>query len=97
MIPDRYPFTYGYDFFRSHGAAFGVPGMLSRGEASQAITRYVAQTGQHREDVVVALADAYLAKYDIVATQEQKDAAMAKARTEYWKSLGLDSPNGQRA
>jgi hypothetical protein len=89
----RYPFTYAYDFFRQHVVAFGGPAaMLSRAEASRAVREYAERTGQDREQVLLALADAYMVEGSIGATQAEKDAALAHARVEFWQSLGRDKP-----
>lgn len=93
FIPTRYPFTYGYDFLRAHASHFGFnEGPYSRGDAANLTREYAQRTGLGRPDIIIALADAYLTRWDIEATDEQKEAALAHQRQVAWKSMGLDAP-----
>lgn len=96
FTPGRYPFTYAYDFFRAHAAEFGADPsddrVGSRSGASGLVTEYANATGQKREDVLVALADAYLELFHVRATAEERQAALDAAYRESWRSLGADGP-----
>ena len=92
FIPTRYPFTYAYDFARNHADDFDFPHYLSRAETSAWVTHYADITGQDRGDVVVALADGYIAQWNVKVTDEQKADALAHQRLVSWKSFGLSAP-----
>lgn len=59
--PTRYPYTYAYDYMRSHAEQFGLPNNLSRAECAGIVR------GEHKEAVVRLLADAYLREHHIEA------------------------------
>lgn len=92
FVATRYPFTYAYDFARQHPKVIGLGSIGSRGEASAAITVYAQATGQNRGDVVIALANGYLSENRIRSTFEGREARLAAARAEHWKSMGLNGP-----
>lgn len=91
-IPSRYPFTYAYDFLRTHAAIYGLPIGMSRGEAGVAITRFCENMGLDRGEIVAQLADAYLIVNDVEMPLAERKTLLAQARSESWKSMGLPKP-----
>lgn len=82
----RWPSTYARDYARSHPQVIGweAPGDWgSRALAGDAIRAYSARTGQDVVQVFVALADAYLDKYEILPVSgPQRDARIGDAEIE---------------
>jgi hypothetical protein len=78
FTPGRYPFTYAYDFYRSHPEFFGESDgtLLSRGETSQRVKDYAERTGQDHTQVLIALADGYLGEWNIQASTTDRMAAL---------------------
>lgn len=77
VIPRRYPFTYAYDFIRSHGTAVNeaathvdvpLPDGASRSEAAGWLTIAVGEDSRHPDKVAAArrFADAYIAEHHLV-------------------------------
>lgn len=60
FVANRYPYTYGLDYLRSHWFHFGVNNGMSRSEASG-----VLRNLPDKEAIYVALADAYLREWGI--------------------------------
>lgn len=65
FIPTRYPYTYAYDYMRSHVHDFDLPDGISRGECSMVLTGWCAITGEDKETSVVRLANAYMQEFNI--------------------------------
>lgn len=66
FIPTRYPHTYAYDLVREFPAVVDASsGHYSRADASGLVRTYAEATGQDREEVKRALADAYLARWNV--------------------------------
>lgn len=63
FIPTRYPYTYAYDYIRSHNEEFGVPLATSRADCAG-----LFKDGPAKEEVVRLLADAYLREHGIIKT-----------------------------
>lgn len=69
FIPTRYPYTYAYDFVRSHHDIV-PPEILkdsngSRSETSAVVERWANSLGLDENDVCKVFADAYMAEYNI--------------------------------
>lgn len=63
----RYPFTYAYDYFRTHY----TPGsMKSRGETGAFIRRHCQARNLDFDQVVEDLADLYMAEWNIVRPED---------------------------
>ena len=77
FTPGRYPFTYAYDYVRSHAGAFGItaPGLLSRAEVSKYIVRDTDDPA-HRVRTCIVLAHAYMREHHIKAPYDQTTAAL---------------------
>lgn len=100
LTPGRYPSTYGRDFFRSHSEAFGEPSgdwTGNRGEAGTRIRAYCARTGQNYADVLIALADGYLAEWRVRATPEEKADALAAYIEQSWLGFFDAQPTQEQA
>jgi hypothetical protein len=68
VIPGRFPFTYAYDFLRSHPAAFGAPEAMSRADVSGWLGERLS--AEQQLDVCIALAYAYIWAEGLVVTPE---------------------------
>lgn len=61
FIEGRYPYTYAYDYVRSHQRQFGIPGeMRSRADVSA-----MYRDSPDKEAIVRLLADAYCREHNI--------------------------------
>jgi hypothetical protein len=67
FTPTRYPYTYAYDYLRSHQVEFGVTGqrdLMSRGETSAWLNGQVSSP-EEKISVCYQLADAYIRENNI--------------------------------
>lgn len=60
FIEGRYPYTYAYDYLRSHAADFGLHHYISRSECAGML-----RNNPDKEAVCIMLAEAYLREHDI--------------------------------
>lgn len=58
---NRYPYTYAYDYLRSHPEDFGLPRGLARMDCASLL-----KNNKDKEKICVLLADAYLREWNIV-------------------------------
>lgn len=67
-IATRYPYTYAYDFIRSHAEVFGLEGTPSRADVGQWLydALGVDDSSPLHRAVCEALADAYLKEHNEV-------------------------------
>jgi hypothetical protein len=68
VIPGRFPFTYAYDFLRSHPAAFSAPEGMSRADVAGWPGGRLS--AEQQLDVCIALAYAYIWAEGLVITAE---------------------------
>lgn len=73
FIPSRYPFTYAYDFVRSH-----TPQMYGRGEVAGLLRQFMHGDDEARTRVCFELADAYIREHGIVVTDEDRQRIAAQ-------------------
>ena len=64
--PTRWPYTYAYDFMRTHGRHFGGLDVGSRQAASDMLECICATTGEDESEAQIALAYAYCREQGIV-------------------------------
>jgi hypothetical protein len=86
FIPARYPYTYAYDYVRSHPQAFGLAGLLSRADTSQWLD---SRVGSENEKVAVCqlLAEALLREEHISSMQCSTCGATLGQRGGVWYDL----------
>lgn len=62
---DRYPYTYAYDYLRTHWEQFGLERWLSRGECAALFRGPDGELREDKEQICELLADAYLRQWHI--------------------------------
>lgn len=65
VIESRYPYTYAWDFLRSHAAEFGLSDVDSRADASSAVRRLARDEHEYHR-VAIILAEAYIKKHGLM-------------------------------
>jgi hypothetical protein len=86
-ISGRIPYTYAYDFVRSHPAAFAAPERLSRGKTSAWLSDNLGLSGveddQTRDYICAVLCVAYLEEHNLRLDDEgaaRLDGLLGKSR-----------------
>lgn len=66
LIPGRYPYTYAYDYMRSHAREFGVDA------ASRADCAGLLSKNPDKDLILYLLADAFIREHNIIDTGEDR-------------------------